>query len=733
MLNQVPTKSNSHFEEHASNLLIEEKCASLYGNLPASIAISFVIAVIISIAHWDAIGHAEVIIWNLILGGALVARLITWAFWNYTRQAWPDRLWIALFRAQVWLAGIAWGLSTWFLFSHESTIHQALLAFSIAGVASGSLTSLTIDRLSAIGFVILTVFPLSLTLYQQSDTVAFYMLIMSILFMFFVISSTNRAQGVAEDRILKNIELTRLANELRNKQFIENIIKASQSRFIQDKNSISALHYLLEELLKLSGSSIGFIGKINYDDDDKLYMKALTFAGEESVEKELMRYYAEHLPPGGEFHNLNNLFGSAIESGKSVISNSPARDLRSGGIPPGHPKLNNFIALPIYIEGQKIALLGLANSKNGYGNEDIEQLEPVLNTIAQLVQVVSNEEDHARDKAALVERTLSSKIVLDNVSDGIITIDRHGKIQSFNRAAETIFGYKQEKILHKNVNILMSDNDRNKHPGYIKQYLNTYKGNIIDKGREVIGQRKNGETFPMDLFVSMVVHNDEPMFIGVIRDISEVNKSRNQKDETLKGALKELVIQQIGRTIQKQLTAAPSNTGVSENHEPAANDNLYRLLTRHFFIDNRNPRVKIYLGKKLKEITSVLAHSLRPIPVNFSAEDRRNNLLIECDEILLDICLYLLANNLLGIGLDYITINIFEEKSMAKIVMEAGIRTSLSPEQITEKLFSVNGHRERNAKDINSLLMAHNGKIQLDKLSIHQLAIEIEFPQTIAH
>lgn len=279
----------------------------------------------------------------------------------------------------------------------------------------------------------------------------------------------------------------------------------------------------------------------------------------------------------------------------------------------------------------------------------------------------------------------------------------------------------------------MPDNEKHKHQNYIKQYLNTYKGSIIDKGRQVIGQRKNGETFPMDLFVSMVMHNNEPLFIGVIRDASEQNKSQNQKHETLHEALKELVLQQISITLQQRSGSIITNH--SELKEPvnAHTDNIYRLLTRHYFIDNKNPRAKIQIGKKLKEMINPLALALYPVPVNYSAEERRSTLTIECDETLLDVCFYLLANNLAGIGLQYLTVNIFEEKSMAQIVIEAGIQTSLSIEQMTGKLFSINGHTERNSKSISSLLALHNGKILLDKIASHQLTIHMEFPQTVAH
>lgn len=116
---------------------------------------------------------------------------------------------------------------------------------------------------------------------------------------------------------------------------------------------------------------------------------------------------------------------------------------------------------------------------------------------------------------------LRMKMILDHIIDGVIAIDEYGIIQSFNKAAEHVFGYKLEEVLYKNIKMLMPKNDAQKHDGYIASYLHTGIGKIIGVGgREVEGLRKNGEVFPADLGINEVVLNGERIFIGVIRDIS---------------------------------------------------------------------------------------------------------------------------------------------------------------------------------------------------------------------
>jgi two-component system sensor kinase FixL len=135
------------------------------------------------------------------------------------------------------------------------------------------------------------------------------------------------------------------------------------------------------------------------------------------------------------------------------------------------------------------------------------------------------------------ERAAHLASILDSIPDAMIVIDEHGLIQSFSSAAERLFGYAAAQVLRKNVKLLMPSPYRENHDGYLNRYLGTGERRIIGIGRVVVGQRRDGSTFPMELAVGeMHVHNRR-FFTGFIRDLTE----RQQTEARLQELQSELV------------------------------------------------------------------------------------------------------------------------------------------------------------------------------------------------
>ncbi|MCG8493302.1 MAG: PAS domain S-box protein [Sneathiellales bacterium] len=117
--------------------------------------------------------------------------------------------------------------------------------------------------------------------------------------------------------------------------------------------------------------------------------------------------------------------------------------------------------------------------------------------------------------------------LFDTAVDSIIYIDPKGDIRRFNKAAEGVFGYQKEEVLGKNVKLLMPDHYADQHDKFLSDYQLTGQKKIIGIGRTVIGLRKNGTQFPMDLSVGEL---PPPIngYVGIIRDVSERVESESR-------------------------------------------------------------------------------------------------------------------------------------------------------------------------------------------------------------
>lgn len=187
-----------------------------------------------------------------------------------------------------------------------------------------------------------------------------------------------------------------------------------------------------------------------------------------------------------------------------------------------------------------------------------KQLEEDNNFRQQSEQAMAEQAD------LMLVQQMKMRSILDSTVDSIITITANGTVDSFNRAAEKMFGYPADYVIGKNVKMLMPEPYYSEHDGYLRNFNQTGEKKAIGRVRIAEAQRVDGSTFPIELTVSEVPLSGDKLYTGIIRDITEWKAA----DEKLKVTLNELTEkqtlleqeEQIARHVFENITASNNDT-----------------------------------------------------------------------------------------------------------------------------------------------------------------------------
>jgi two-component system, LuxR family, sensor kinase FixL len=169
-----------------------------------------------------------------------------------------------------------------------------------------------------------------------------------------------------------------------------------------------------------------------------------------------------------------------------------------------------------------LALLGLLSAAVGAYHLEHQR---TINQLRAANEHLLRSQEGLRDKEAHLQA------ILRTVPDAMVVIDRRGLIQSFGTVSEQLFGYTEAEVLGRNVRLLMPEPYRQQHDGYLNRYLATGEKRIIGVGRVVVGRRKDGSTFPMELAVGEISSNSKRHFVGFIRDLTARQENERLLDE----------------------------------------------------------------------------------------------------------------------------------------------------------------------------------------------------------
>ncbi len=215
--------------------------------------------------------------------------------------------------------------------------------------------------------------------------------------------------------------------------------------------------------------------------------------------------------------------GFTLQSKEPVIVEDLSRDGRFSG-PPLLVEHGVVCGVSVVIEGSQrpYGVLGVhSRQPRDFSPDDVSFLQSVANLLANAVE-------RQRSEDALRRSEETTRAIVNTCIDGIVTIDEAGIIRSFNPAAEKIFGFPEREAVGQPVHLLMPKPDRERHDEYLQNYLKTGLAKIIGFGREVVGVRRDGGTFPMHLGVGEMQLEDHRMFVGLVRDLTYFKKVQEE-------------------------------------------------------------------------------------------------------------------------------------------------------------------------------------------------------------
>ncbi len=188
--------------------------------------------------------------------------------------------------------------------------------------------------------------------------------------------------------------------------------------------------------------------------------------------------------------------------------------------------------------GLAVTALGLAFgmgllSTHGFSDAGSGVFFAVLGIIGSVAGgwAVKRREEREASARVLEERDAHLRSIFDTAPEAMIVINPGGIIQSYGLSAERMFGWRPSEVLGRNISMLMPEPFRTQHDGYLQRYLSTGEKRIIGVGRIVVGERKDGSTFPMELAVGEVGSGGARFFTGFVRDLTERQESEARVQE----------------------------------------------------------------------------------------------------------------------------------------------------------------------------------------------------------
>jgi diguanylate cyclase (GGDEF)-like protein/PAS domain S-box-containing protein len=222
------------------------------------------------------------------------------------------------------------------------------------------------------------------------------------------------ADGLADRLVGTLIDITERKREelTRNRQRrLMEVLNHVQTGFMVSGDLRQACDAMFEPLLQLTESGFGFIGLVRHAPGGamELHVPTISNISWDDATRALFERHQQGIE-GLVFRNLDNLFGRVVTHDEVVMTNAPETHHASRGLPPGHPTLESFLGLPIRFDGRVTGMIGLGNRTDGFGEELVSLLQPLLSTLGTLFRARDLEEARRQAEAEMHRRATTDEL-----------------------------------------------------------------------------------------------------------------------------------------------------------------------------------------------------------------------------------------------------------------------------------------------------------------------------------
>lgn len=328
------------------------------------------------------------------------------------------------------------------------------------------------------------------------------------------------------------------------------------------------------------------------------------------------------------------LWGEAVKQSKPIIDNNLQNEgALKKGFPKGHVRLNNFMTIPIVIENKIVAVIGLANKENGYGDNDIYQITVLMTGVWNALESKEKSQDLVKANLQLRDSKEQLQLLLNSTAEGIYGIDNDGKCTFVNKSALEMLGYTRDEVIEKDMHNLIHHTNRNgqKITSEKCNIMKSLKNNSSFHVDDGTFRRKDGSYIPVEY--SSHLQRQEGKVVGAVITFvdntvrKEMEKEIFNEKEQFKTTLLSVgngVIStdamgniRVFNSVAEKLTGWRQEEAIGKPFEE-----VFNIINEHTLEKCENPVVKVLKDKEtvvLADDTILVTKDQKKIPIEDSA------------------------------------------------------------------------------------------------------------------